>query len=94
MIEDSNVSNFERAAINYGFTQLAIESRRRGGQLPDHSGVVVYVAGASARTADRARAVERFWIGVSEGGEGQTVATALRASAGELQRVIRRWRRV
>jgi len=62
MIEDSPAYNFEREAISEAFTERVIADRRDEGRLPDLGGAHVYVAGASARTAERALAVQDFWM--------------------------------
>ena len=62
MLEDSNEYNFEQVRITDEFIKRVIDSRRQRGRLPDLGGATVYVAGASARTAEKAHQVQRFWL--------------------------------
>ena len=62
MIEDSPAYNFDRSEVTPAFTTQVIEERAADGRLPDLDGAAVYVAGASARTAERALAVQDFWF--------------------------------
>ncbi len=62
MIEDSPAYNFERVDLTPAFTSEVIGERTADGRLPDLGGAAVYVAGASAPTAERALAVQDFWF--------------------------------
>jgi hypothetical protein len=62
MLEDSEEYNFERLKLTDDFTQRVIEEQKKKGRLPDLSGAKVYVAGASAQSANKALDVQRFWL--------------------------------
>jgi hypothetical protein len=62
MLEDSEEYNFERQQLNDGFIQRVIAEQKKKGRLPDLSGAKVYVAGASAKSANTALEVQKFWI--------------------------------
>jgi hypothetical protein len=61
-IEDSEEYSFERSRLSDSFTKRVIERAREEGRLPNLGGAAVYVAGASARSARKAREIERFWL--------------------------------
>ena len=62
MLEDSEEYNFERLKVTDGFTRQVIDQQKKKGRLPDLGGAKVYVAGASAKSANTALDVQRFWL--------------------------------
>ncbi|MGH7964907.1 MAG: hypothetical protein ACRERD_24350, partial [Candidatus Binatia bacterium] len=62
MLEDSEQYNFERLKLTDDFTRRVIEDHRKKGRLPDLGGAKVYVAGASATSANKALDVQSFWL--------------------------------
>jgi hypothetical protein len=62
MLEDSDRYNFERIKLNDSFARQVIEEKRKSKQLPDLGGATVYVAGASAKSAGKALAIQQFWM--------------------------------
>lgn len=62
MLEDSEEYNFERLKLTDGFAQHVIEQQKKKGRLPDLGGAKLYVAGASAATANKALDVQQFWL--------------------------------
>ncbi|MGH9442926.1 MAG: hypothetical protein ACRD16_11695, partial [Thermoanaerobaculia bacterium] len=61
MIEDSDPYNFERERIDTRRIDKIIQERRKSGEVPDLSGVRIFVVGADARTERKAEEIEKFW---------------------------------
>jgi hypothetical protein len=61
MIEDSKEYKFDKDKITEEYINRVIRSRREKNLMPDLSGVMVYVAGASAADSNTFRAVQTFW---------------------------------
>jgi hypothetical protein len=61
MIQDSKEYNFEKVRITNKYISNIIENRTKQKLIPDLSGVKIYVAGASAKTSKRFRAIELLW---------------------------------
>lgn len=61
MIQDSKEYNFEKVRITNKYITNIIENRIKQKLIPDFSGVKIYVAGASAKTPKRFRAIELLW---------------------------------
>jgi len=62
MLEDSEEYNFERLQLTDDFTRRVIAEQKKKGRLPDLDGAKVYVAGASAKSANKALDVQQFWL--------------------------------
>lgn len=62
MLEDSGRYDFERSKVTDSFIRQLIEDKRKSKQLPDLLGAKIYVAGASAKSADKALEVQQFWM--------------------------------
>ena len=62
MLENSEEYNFERLKLTDSFAQQVIEQQKKKGRLPDLGGAKLYVAGASAKSANLALDVQRFWL--------------------------------
>jgi hypothetical protein len=61
MIEDYPPYNFEKIAWNTTTVQRILSELDVRGQVPNLSGVCIYVSGASAQTAEMAENMGRFW---------------------------------
>jgi hypothetical protein len=62
MLEDGEFYNFERVRVDQQFTRKVIEDKHRKGEMPDLKAAKVYVAGASAPSANKALEIQRFWV--------------------------------
>jgi hypothetical protein len=62
MIEDSKEYNFDKDKITDEYINNIITSRQNGHLVPNLKGVKVYVAGASADSSEKFRAVQAFWV--------------------------------
>lgn len=62
MLEDGEFYNFERVRVDPRFTKKVIEDKHGKGEMPDLKAAKVYVAGASAQSANKALEVQRFWL--------------------------------
>lgn len=61
MVEESEHVDLSRGRIDEDAIASMIERRRGSGLVPDLRGVRVHASGASAATAERLLAIERFW---------------------------------
>lgn len=53
--------NLERAAMPDQFIDETVTKLKQTGRIPDLKGVVVYVAGATAKTDEQYRQIKKFW---------------------------------
>lgn len=61
MVEDSPELRFGRTEIDRARIDRIIADREEAGLLPDLSGTQVFVAGATAATAEKLAEIQRFW---------------------------------
>lgn len=61
MIEDSPAYNFERVSWSSAMIEKTLSELEAKGLIPKLPGVCVYVSGASAKSADLAENIGRFW---------------------------------
>lgn len=61
MIEDSPPYNFERVAWSSATIEKTLSELDAKGLIPKLSGVCIYVSGASAKSAEMAENIGRFW---------------------------------
>lgn len=62
MIEDTPPYDFERISWNPATIQKTLAELDAKGLIPRLSGICVYVSGASAKSADLAENISRFWL--------------------------------
>ena len=61
MIQDSKEYKFDKVRITNKYIANIIENRTKQKLIPNLSGVKIYVAGASAKSSKRFRAIELLW---------------------------------